>query len=200
MFAPALQVSMWMVLMAATLLGPPLLGSSRTGDFHVKLTIDLALAYYVLAVVRMLISSRGQWLANGDAVRAARLSWSLAWLAYVIHVLLAFHHAHGWSHSHAMRHTEEVSHFAEGIFVSHFFTVLWGADVAWWWMTSDSYVRRPVVLGWAIHAFMAFIILNGTVIFESGPVRWVGAVASVALIGLLLYRLRLDARSRPSPP
>src|SRR5262249_59210931 len=114
--------------------------------------------------------------------RGARLLWSGAWLLYCIHVAAAFHYAHHWSHAEAIRSVEEQSGFGEGIFVSYVFTLLWTADVIWWWLSPGSYVRRPRAVGIAIHGFMAFIIFNGAVIFAAGPARWLG-IACFALLG-----------------
>ena len=45
---------------------------------------------------------------------------------------------------------------------------------------------------------LAFIWFNGTVVFESGLARWIGAAATVLLLTLFLSRPAL-ARSQPTP-
>jgi hypothetical protein len=50
---------------------------------------------------------------------------------------------------------------------------------------------------WALHAFMAFMIFNGTVIFETGWIRWAGAALFVALGTLWLGRALEFWKSRP---
>jgi len=188
-----LLLAVWSALMVLAVAAPPASTSSELKSSHVNRTVDLALLYYVLAVGMMLLSPLQPWREASPSVRRVRLCWSLAWLAFVIHVLFAFHHAHHWSHRDAMRQTGEESGFAEGIFVSYFFMLLWTADVTWWWIHLESHVRRPGWMGAAIHAFIAFIIFNGAVVYESGPVRWAGLTATVLLGALALRRLKRQA-------
>jgi hypothetical protein len=126
-----------------------------------------------------------------------RLAWSLAWLAYLIHVVVAFNDVHRWSHAAAFRHTQERSGVGAGIFASHFFTVVWGIDVIWWWLDPNGYVRRPAWVGCCLHGFLAFIAFNGTVVFESGAVRWLGSAAAIILTTLFVRRVVLD-KFRPA--
>src|SRR5260370_21986265 len=91
-----------------------------------------------------------------------RVCWSVAWVGYLIHLGMAFHHYHHWSHAEAMLHTKERSGFGEGIFASHLFTVFWTADVLARWFAPSW--RRPCWLGWALHGYMVFMIFNATVI------------------------------------
>src|ERR1700722_13132423 len=114
---------------------------------------------------------RGQdWLAQSGRGRLSRWLWTFAWLTYLVHLAMAFHYAHHWSHAEAVRHTEAVSGFGPGIYVSHFFTLAWTADVAWWWLMPVHYARRPAAIGWCWHAFMVFVIFNATVVYEDGPI------------------------------
>ena len=94
---------------------------------------------------------------------------------------MAFHFFHHWSHAHAFERTREVSGVGEGIYVSYLFTLLWAADVAWWWLRADRYAVRSVWIDRSLQAFMLFIVLNGTVVFESGPIRWAGLLGLAAL-------------------
>src|SRR5438270_391545 len=114
----------------------------------------------------------------------SRLAWSAACLAYLVHVAAAFQYAHGWSHAAAYRHVESVSGHGDGIFVSYLFTAVWSADVLWWWLRPGGYVRRPARVGWAIHGFMVFVILNATIVFEAGRTRWISATVLVLLAAL----------------
>ncbi len=113
-----------------------------------------------------------------------RWCWTLAWAAFVIHVAVSFHFFHHWSHQRAFQHVEDVSHFGPGIYVSYLFTLLWTIDVAWWWLQPSGYALRLHRIGWTLHAFMAFIIFCGTVIYETGLIRWAGLAMFVGL-GLL---------------
>jgi hypothetical protein len=96
--------------------------------------------------------------------------------------------AHHWSHAHAVQHTQERSGFGEGIYVSHFFSLVWTLDVLWWWLAPAGYARRSPWLDRPLHAFMAFIIFNGTVVFESGLIRWAGAGMFAVLGGAFVWR------------
>jgi hypothetical protein len=61
--------------------------------------------------------------------------------------------------------------------------------VAWWWLRPDAYAGRPAWIGRVLHGFMAFIVFNGTIVYETGPIRWAGAVM-FALLAALWVRAR----------
>src|SRR5262249_13594077 len=128
------------------------------------------------------------WFAESGLGRLARACWTLSWLAYLIHLGMAFHHYHHWSHADAIEHTREVSGVGEGIYVSHLFTLAWTADVAWWWLRPRTYAVRPAWVGWALHGFMLFMIFNATVVYEQGLIRGAGWALTVGLAGLWAYR------------
>ena len=98
--------------------------------------------------------------------RFARLVWTLGWLAYLVHVALAFGLAFGWSHAAAVEHTRERSGVGEGIYASHLFTRVWTIDVCWLWLASASHTTRPKWITLTIHGFMAFMVFNGTVVYD----------------------------------
>lgn len=187
--ASTIAVVVWSAALVGVLAAPFLGHSSDLGDNLIRNTIRLALAYYAAGVGLMLFLGPAEWAASGRGV-LARWCWTLAWATYVIHVGMAFHFYHGWSHADAVRHTEEVSSFGRGIYVSHLFTLLWTADVACWWLRPDAYASRPPWIGRALHAFMAFIVFNGTVVYETGPIRWAGLVM-FAVLGALWVRARM---------
>ncbi len=153
----------------------------------VRWTIWLSLAYWVTAVTLMMFLEADGWRANSGKGRLVRWCYTYAWLGYVVHVLAAMHYYHRWSHEHVLEHTREVAGVAEGAYVSYLFNVLWTADVAWWWLAPASYALRPLWLGLIWHLFMAFLIFNGTVIYETGFSRllgillfsWLGAVIAM---------------------
>jgi len=182
LFPPAL-ILLWFLLLGCIFAAPCALSWADPGDFLVRNTIRLSLLYWLIAVQLML---------QNDPF--ARPCWIMACAAYLVHVGVSFEHAHHWSHGAAFRHVEEASGYGAGIFVSYFFTLLWTLDAAWWWASPKSYESRPLWLGWAIHGFMIFIIINGTMIFENGAIRWVSAVALFAL-GLFWARNRSWKRS-----
>jgi hypothetical protein len=177
---------LWLGLLAAALAGPYLTRSPSLGDDLIRNTIRLALLYYAAAAALMLRLRPGEW--TGRRGRAARWLWTLAWAAFLVHLAMAFHHAHHWSHADAVRHTEDVSGVGEGIYVSYLFTLAWTADVLCWWLRPARYAARPGwVDGW-LHGFMAFVIFNSTVVFEQGFIRWAGVVLCAGLAALWLRR------------
>jgi hypothetical protein len=184
--ASIVAIIVWVALLYGILSAP---ASSDTGDHLTRYTIRLALAYYAAATGLMLFLTPAEWAAASGQGGLTRWCWTLAWAAYVVHVGMAFHFYHGWSHDEAVRHTEEVSGFGPGVYVSHLFTLLWTADVAWWWLRPNAYAGRPAWIGRVLHAFMAFIVFNGTVVYETGTIRWAGAVMFLVL-GALWFRSR----------
>ena len=183
----------WLILMAAVLLGPWLADSPTLGDNLTRNTIRVALLYYAVAIGGMLAGNRCRWV---------RVSWTLGWLAYLVHLGMAFHFYHHWSHAEAMRHTQDRSGYGEGIYASHLFTLVWTADVLAWWLVPAWYRHRPRWIGWALHGvrgFMAFIVFNATVVYETGFIRWVGVAMFVGFL-LLCLRFAFARPSVPSPP
>lgn len=162
-------------------------------------TIRVAIALYGFAVAAQLLAQgRNPWR------RAARWFWSTGCAIYVVHVLVAFHYYHHWSHAavfeHTAKRTEEVVGAAVGygVFVSYLFTLLWIVDTIDWWRGGvERYASRPLWLHALLHGFFAFIIFNGTVIFETGPIRWSG-LGLFATLAVLLVWNRFQASARPS--
>jgi hypothetical protein len=172
----------WALSVGVVLALPAIVDSADSGDDRTRHTVRLALFYYGVATT-LLPWLRGQdWMARSGRGRLARWLWTFAWLTYLVHLAMAFHFAHHWSHADAVRHTEAVSGFGAGIYVSHFFTLAWTVDVAWWWLMPVHYARRPAAIGWCWQAFMVFVIFNATVVYEDGLIRWAGLL----LLGWLL--------------
>ena len=127
--------------------------------------------------------------------RAARLAWSIGCLLYLAHVWGAFQFFHGWSHQAAYeetaRQTGELFGLAwgGGLYFNYLFTLVWLADVIWWWSHEGSYRGRPRWIATLIHGFMAFMFFNGAVVFASGFSRWVG-LAAMPILLLLWWRAR----------
>jgi hypothetical protein len=146
-------------------------------------TIRLALVCYV-ATLAMWLGTSGE---NPWRSSVARILWTAGCLLFLGHVVCAFTFYHGWSHAHVLtdtaRQTKEMMgwEFGEGIYFSYLFTLLWTADVLWWWMSPATYLARPRAVTWSLHAFMAFIAFNGAVVFVSGPTRWCAIAACVGL-------------------
>jgi len=177
----------WVVLLVFVLL--PLLAPDP-GQALIRGSIRLALGYYALAVTFLLLATAADWRMHATKVALARTCWTLACVTYLLHVALAFHYFHHWSHADAVRHTEAVSGFGPGIYVSHCFGIAWTADVVAWWLWPAWYAGRSPWLGRALHSFLAFVIFNGTVVFESGFVRWAGVALGVWLGGVACFGVR----------
>jgi len=168
-------IVLWFPLMAAVLAAPSLFALEQPGDFLIRNTVRVSLIYWAVAVVLMM---------RRDPF--ARVYWSLACAAYIVHVVVSFEHVHRWSHAAAFAHVKAASGYGEGIFVSYFFTLLWCVDALFWWVAPRRYETRPAWVCWSIHGFMLFIIINGTVIFENGAIRWISVAVFAALLGIWL--------------
>ena len=102
------------------------------GEFLTHWTARTALALYVLGlVVRLMAAGRRPW------PNLARLCWSAGCLAFLLHVVSAFHFSHHWSHRAAYeataRQTAEVVglDWGGGLYANYAFAALWAADVCW---------------------------------------------------------------------
>ena len=127
----------------------------ETGQALTIWTARAAAALYVVALVFLL---RRQWAAS-------RVTSTLGLVIYLVHVGFAFQFFYGWSHSTAYRETARQTEelfgvqWGGGLYLNYLFTILWSADCALSWR-SRSMMRARVV----IHAFLAFMVLNATVV------------------------------------
>lgn len=179
-FWEALLLAVWGSALSLAMVIPA--WADDPADGRIRQTIRVALVCYFVAVAGLLVPRIG--------LRFTRLVWTLGWLAYLVHVSMAFHLAFGWSHAAAVDHTRERSGVGEGIYASHLFTLLWTADVGWWWVAPRGHATRPRWIAFALHGFMAFVVFNATVVYETGLIRWAGAVGFAALAALLARRFR----------
>lgn len=191
-----LLIGVWLLLLDGIFFVPWWQHSAAPGDELIRNTVRLALLYYAVAALLMLWLRPAEWAASGSRGKLARWAWSLAWLAYVVHVVFALKFAHHWSHAEAVRHTRERSGFGEGIYVSHLFTLLWALDVGWWWLWPADYARRSPWLDRLLHTFLAFVIFCGTVVYETGFIRWAGVVLGALLGVAFACSLRRATRER----
>jgi hypothetical protein len=163
------------LLLAAAFASPWLVPDADRGDLVTRQTARVAVLFWWLAAAALLLRRRN----------FARAAWAVGAATFLVHVVTAFDEVHGWSHAAAYRHVETVSGFGAGIFVSYAFTVVWVADATWWLIDRVGYDSRPTWLDRLIHGFLAFVVLNGTVIYETGFIRWAGVIC-FSLLGLLL--------------
>ena len=109
----------------------------------------------------------------------------------------AFQFYYQWSH--ALGQTATARRTAElvgvdwggGLYANYAFTLVWAADVCWWWRGLALYEARPPVVNWVVQGFLGFIVFNGTVVFGTGAVRWFGLAACAVLAALAFQRWRL---------
>jgi hypothetical protein len=158
------------------------------GEVLTRVTVWIAVAgYFAGAATYALARGRRGW--DG----AARLAWTVACAALLVHVACAFHFHHAWSGEAAYRDTARQTadvfglDWGGGLYVNYALLAAWVADVLWWWGRGlDAYRRRPwpLVVGW--HAFLIFIVFNATFVFAGGFVRWAGLCLCLALCGVWL--------------
>lgn len=172
---------LWGILLLAIQTWPEMVAVADRGDFFTRQTARVAVLYWGVAIAGML------WPI---AFSSMRWLWTLASVAYVVHVATAFQWAHHWSHAKAYQHVQEASGFGEGIFVSYAFTLFWVFDVLCSWASSRMYQKRHNALTCTIHGLMAFVVFNGTVVYETGFIRWVGLTLFGLLGGLCVRRVQ----------
>lgn len=159
--------------------------------------IWISLTGYTLSVGVSLLSRS----AGSKANQRARLAWTLGCLFLWLHVAAAFHAVHGWSHAAALeqtaRETEAVTgvRSGAGIYFNYVTMFLWALDALWWWAAPVSYAGRSLIIGAGVQGWLAFMIINATVVFESGPIRWIALAATGVLAGLLAKSCRSTAES-----
>lgn len=164
------------------------------GDGLTRWTVRAALLLYAATLALR--------LARPSNDRAARLLWTAGCLLFLVHVAAAFHFFHDWSHADAYRQTARQTgdmtgtYWGGGLYLNYLFTLAWAADVAWWWGGGlNRYRGRPLWVGVSFHAFMLFMAINATAVFEQGTLRWTAVGVSAVLAALALPRVR-TARSR----
>ena len=115
---------------------------------------------------------------------------------------------HHWSHASALRETVRQTaeltglEWGGGLYINFALLIGWFLDVAWWyWGGLNSYRNRPLWITATWHGFLIFIIFNATVVFKTGPLRWIGLSLCLWLgfLWLLVNRAKLSGRSEGKP-
>jgi hypothetical protein len=169
-------------LLAAVLVGTYKL-SADVGEMLTRNTVRLSLAWYAVALLLMMRMGLRDWTASTRLGNLTRWCWTWGLVSFLVHVVMAFHYYHHWSHAHAFEQTRELSGVGEGLYVSYLFTVLWTADVLFWWLSPLRYAARPAWIDRTLHGFMLFVVFNSMVVFEAGLIRWAG-VFMFAVLGI----------------
>jgi len=139
-------------------------------------TIRIAAVLYAIAIVRMIQG------------RAARLPWAAGCAFYLAHVAAAFNGAYRWSHAVAVQETARQTRdlfgldWGGGIWFNYLFTAIWTAGAIWWLAAPASRALRPSWIGTAMHLYMAWMFINGAVVFPQGPTRWIAAATAAAIL------------------
>lgn len=156
------------------------------GEFLTRFTIWVTLAGYFAGVALIALSRK-----NRRRERAARLVWTIACISLLAHAACAFHIYHDWSQDSAYRETARQTaevvglNWGGGLYINYALMAGWVADVAWWWRGLDAYRRRPRALVAIWQGFLIFMFFNATVVFKTGPLRFIGL--SLCLAFCLLW-------------
>jgi hypothetical protein len=170
------------------------------GEFITRITVWLALAAYAIGASVYLLS-RGR--RNWDAV--ARTAWTVGSISIIAHAGAAYHFYHNWSHAAAYRETARQTaeviglDWGGGLFINYALVIGWVIDVVLWRLRGlDAYRNRPRWLAAAWQGFLLFIIFNATVVFKTGPLRWIGLGVCLwlAFLWLLVNSMMKNGRER----
>ena len=119
-----------------------------------------------------------------------RTLWTISFLLFLVHVMAATHFVHHWSHMAAYDATsEETRHklgfaYGAGVYFNYLFLVVWAIDVYSMWRPAKHPNDAVRALQLAGRLYLLFIAFNGVVVFKSGWMRVLGAIATALLLGL----------------
>jgi hypothetical protein len=157
----------------------------------ISIAISIAIVMLCIAFAWTLLILKG---TPRDMQILARAIWTVGFVAYLAHVALAFSYYYRWSHSLAAWHTAYRTwqytgwYWTGGIWINYIFTLVWAADVVYWWLGVEVYRQRPQALKTFVPAFFAFMIFQAGVVFGHGAIRW-ATLAGLSIVGLIsLYR------------
>ena len=117
----------------------------------------------------------------------ARPIWLFGAACYVAHVAVAFGTHHGWSHAAAYAYTAAQTDallgfdWGGGLWFNYAFTLIWVSEAIWWQALPESYARRSPAWTHAVRGAFLFMIVNGALLFVSGPRRLLGIAVVIAL-------------------
>lgn len=149
------------------------------GEFLIAWTARLTVFAYLFRIAGERFPSR-----IGEAAR--RWSWTLGGVMCVVHLYCTFQFAHHWSQTAAWNHTAQRMRelfgwgWGGGVYVNYVFTLVWMADIVWWWSDPLGYRTRYHRLHALMHALFVVVIFNATVVF--GPPFWIAVSIVFAMI------------------
>jgi hypothetical protein len=168
------------------------------GELLTKLSVWLALAAYTIATARWLNQRR-----TDRALCVARWIYTLGCALFFLHVACAFSFFHHWSHDDAYRETARQTAeltgwpWGGGLYINYVFAAAWLAVVLCLWLAPGSFRTSRWIAAW--HAFVAFMMLNGAVIFVHGPMRWLGVLLCTTLAAAWLRHWRTPKEQMLNP-
>jgi len=167
-------------------------------------SVRFALACYGVFCYRVIQGRFSGVARKRSGANQDRWWWSLSGLLFWLHFVAAFHFHHHWSHQHAFTHTAQRTgqmlgwEFGYGLYFNYCFLLLWMVELIWWWGFIDSYFRRATWITLSIHGYLVFVIINGAVVFVTGPTRWISLLV-LLLVGILSgSRLLGKTESQPA--
>lgn len=170
-----------------------------SGEILTRLTIWITIASYAAGAATLMLSQRRpRWES------VARLAWTVGGVSLLGHVAFAYNFYYGWSQTAAYRDTARQTaevvglDWGGGLYINYVVLGAWLMDVSWWWWRGhDAYRRRPWPLVATWHGFLIFIVFNATVVFKTGPVRWLGLGVCLGL-GLVWWLAAGETRGEQS--
>jgi hypothetical protein len=136
--------------------------------------------------------------------RWARWAWTAGCVLFLAHLGLAFHFLHRWSHASAVAHTAQRTNevvglsWGGGVYINYAFTILWVADVVWWWIRAARNEPTPAAAYWTVHAIFAFMFFNATVVFGPPFWKWIVLAGTCVLVAARLFLAR-NRQFQPVP-
>jgi hypothetical protein len=155
------------------------------GESLTRWTIRLCL---VLALLALWAACKRS--ARPNEFRVARGLWSAAWLLMILHVACAFEFYHDWSHAAAWKATARDTaalfniNWGGGLLVNYALIACWTIDIAQLWWAPQRARNRASWLLIAWYGSFIAISFFATVVFESGPTRWLGLAATCCALML----------------
>lgn len=157
------------------------------GELLTRGTVWLAVAAWTFVCTCLIRRTR---------LSAARVVWAFGAGVFCLHVVCAFHFYHHWSHDEAYaetaRQTRQLTGIdsGAGLYLNYAFAAIWVTDALWWTTAgTQRYIRRSAWILQSMHAFFAFMVVNGAIVFGTGPVRWFGAISVAIVSGAIAFRV-----------
>jgi hypothetical protein len=172
------------------------------GEFVTLWTVRIAMALLAVSLAIRFTAGYEPTIRRLRLV-AARIAWTVGALFQAAHVAAAMGFYHAWSHAEAYEHTARQTaamtgwDWGGGLYLNYLFTALWIADAAWWNVDRTRYDQRSSWIDAVLLGFMAFMAVNGAIVFAPPVTRF---IAGAITLLLLLVVLRARRRQRKPPP